>query len=458
MNSHILQTLNALETHPGRLDKLAILDAEKDNVLLQKVAIAALNPYVTYFIVKIPAYEPNPTGELDLADAIEALARLSNREVTGHAGIAHLKDLLEVVHKDDAIVIQRIIKKDLRCGVSVSTINKTWPKLIDVYPCLLANKDDAEGKNMARINFPCYSDLKADGMRANVFCTTNRADKKIVIRARSGKRVDLLGYLESAFEEYKHLNVVIDGELIVLEEDGSIMSRKKGNGLLNKAIKGTMTEDIAKRVRIRVWDVVPFEEFDGFQDRVYDKPYDKRREELYEIFKGDAEAEFARVLADEVKITIIPSKIVNNLQEAQEHFEEMLAAGEEGTILKNFDHIWENKRSTGQVKLKAEKDCDLEVIGFNFGTPGTKWEHIVGSVICASADRKVEVNISGFSDKKRQEIFDNFDNEWLGNIVAVKYNERVASETRVDVDSLFLPRFQELREDKSSADTSEDIK
>jgi len=135
----------------------------------------------------------------------------------------------------------------------------------------------------------------------------------------------------------------------------------------------------------------------------------------------------------------------------------MLSAGEEGTILKNFDHVWENKRSKGQVKLKAEKDCDLQVIGWNLGNVGTKLEGKMGSLICVSADRRVEVNISGFSDKLRQEIFENFDRDWKGKIVAVKYNERVASETRVDVDSLFLPRFQELREDKTMADTQDKI-
>ena len=53
MNSNTLQVLNALETHPSKLNKLAILEAENSNALLQKVAIAALDPYTTYFIAKI---------------------------------------------------------------------------------------------------------------------------------------------------------------------------------------------------------------------------------------------------------------------------------------------------------------------------------------------------------------------------------------------------------------------
>jgi ATP-dependent DNA ligase len=442
MNSHTLQILNALETHSSRLDKLAILDAEKDNELLKKVFIATLDPYTTYFIAKIPKYIPNPNGELKLTDAIDGLQRLVKREITGNAGIEHLADLLETMHEDDAIVLERIIKKDLRCGVKVSTVNKTWPKLISVYPCLLAEKNDKEGKNIKNINFPCFSDLKADGMRANVFCEEG---KPVVVRGRSGKRVDLLGHLEKEFEIFRNENVMIDGELIVLEEDGSIMSRKKGNGLLNKAIKGTITDDIAKRVKIRVWDIVSVEKFNDFFD---DTPYTARKSNLEKLINN---------LASD-KVEMISSRIVNSFEEAQEHFEEMLSAGEEGTILKNIDHVWENKRSKGQVKLKAEKDCDLEVIGWNLGTPGTKLEGKMGSLVCASSDREIEVNISGFDDALRQEIFENID-DWIGKIVAVTYNERIKSKQkgREHLDSLFLPRFQELREDKTVADTQNKI-
>jgi DNA ligase-1 len=132
----------------------------------------------------------------------------------------------------------------------------------------------------------------------------------------------------------------------------------------------------------------------------------------------------------------------------------MLERGEEGTIIKNFDHVWEDKRSKGLVKMKAEKDCDLEVIGFNPGKG--KNLGLIGSIICTSADNKVEVSISGLTDALRKEITDN-QADWIGRIVEVKYNERISSRTRTDVDSLFLPRFVELREDKDAANNSAEI-
>jgi ATP-dependent DNA ligase len=156
-----------------------------------------------------------------------------------------------------------------------------------------------------------------------------------------------------------------------------------------------------------------------------------------------------------LKFWEIPFKEVNNLEEAVAHFNEMLAAGEEGTILKNGHALWEDTRSKHLVKFKAEKDCDLEIIGWNPGTG--KFVGMVGSLQMASSDRLVETNISGFSDELRQWITDNI-KDLVGTIAAVTYNERIKSQTRTGVDSLFLPRFAEFRTDKTVANSSKEIK
>ena len=129
--------------------------------------------------------------------------------------------------------------------------------------------------------------------------------------------------------------------------------------------------------------------------------------------------------------------------------------GYEGTILKNYCALWEDSRSKHLVKMKAEKDCDLEIIGWKEGTG--KFEGMVGSLEMASSDRLVETNISGFSDDLRQWITDNI-KDLIGTIAAVTYNERIKSRDRPNVDSLFLPRFAEFRTDKTVANSSKEIK
>ena len=164
---------------------------------------------------------------------------------------------------------------------------------------------------------------------------------------------------------------------------------------------------------------------------------------MFELLRGNFE-----------KYWIIPYKIVNNIAEAEAHFVELLEQGEEGTILKNFCGLWEDTRSKHLVKMKAEKDCDLEIIGWTEGTG--KFKGMVGSLQCASSDRIVDVNISGFPDKLRKEITNTID-ELIGTIVAVKYNERITSEGRPGMFSLFLPRYEEFRTDKTVANSSNEI-
>lgn len=455
--SEIYKILSSLEHEPSRNAKIDILTENKTCAVLQQVFVAALDPYVTYHIKKIPSYTPNVTTMcLDLATAIEELKQLSDRIVTGHTGIDFLTTLLEKVSPEDAIIIGRIIKGDLRCGVQESTINKVWQKLIPTYPCLLAKPYDE--KSIKAIHFPAFSQLKADGMRANLLCD----GKSFTIRGRSGKIVDLLGKLDDdAAELYRFYNkpCVFDGELIVVEKDGTVMDRKKGNGILNKAIRGKISSEEAGRVRLRVWDLIPLGDF---REYVCNNPYESRFKELTAVVDAYLKSEFqmfSQIIEPGRKISLIEHRVVNSIAEAQAHFEDAISRKEEGTMLKNFHGIWEDKRSKHLVKLKSEKDCDLEVIGWNPGTIGTKLEGKLGSLICASADRLVEVSISGFTDELRQEIFDNID-DWVGRIVTVMYNERISSKhiNRATVDSLFLPRFVEERLDKTVADNSAKIK
>src|SRR5574344_1338570 len=123
------------------------------------------------------------------------------------------------------------------------------------------------------------------------------------------------------------------------------------------------------------------------------------------------------------KMPLIPSREVNSWEDAEQHFQEMLSNGEEGVIVKDFSGIWSHTRSEHLVKMKAELDTDLEVVGYNPGTG--QFEGMVGSLICSSSDGKVVVSISGFTIELRTWLTENM-NAVIGKIVTVMYNERIA--------------------------------
>lgn len=435
----ILQILEEIGADSKRSHKIAVIEKHRSNDLFLKVVKLALDPYVNFFIKKIPDYDP--VGGKSLEWAIAELERLSNREHTGHAGIDHLRSILSNVSLNDAVVVSRIIGKDLRCGMADGIVNAVIEGHIPTYPCLLARPYDE--KNIKNITYPAYSQLKADGLRANALVNGNTVD----LRGRSGREIDLLGVLDIqlvALAARFPWPVVFDGEFVVVDSNENVIDRKTGNGIINKAIKGTISIKEAKLIRFQIWDAIPLHEFK--QAKSVDT-YKHRFERVLKAIEDNGK--------NWAPYWPIPFKTVNNLEEAEEHFQQLLSAGHEGTILKNFHAIWEDSRSKHLVKMKAEKDCDLEIIGFNPGTG--QFEGMVGSLICASSDRLVEVSISGFSVELRRWITENI-NDLIGKIVAVTYNERIKSKSRTGVDSLFLPRFDELRSDKFVANSSAEIK
>jgi ATP-dependent DNA ligase len=143
--------------------------------------------------------------------------------------------------------------------------------------------------------------------------------------------------------------------------------------------------------------------------------------------------------------------MVDSLDEAKAIFEQYLIDGKEGIILKTLNGEWEDKRSKNQIKFKGELECDLLVTGIENGTG--KYQGMLGSLICASSDNLITVNVgSGLNDEQRRSL----NSDIIGRVVAVKYNARIKSKDGTE--SLFLPIFIELRDDKTEADSSTDIK
>lgn len=422
-----------LAATPSRLDKEAILRREKDNADLMEAVILALNSRYNYFIKKIPLYSTLKKSEKTLSDAFNLCYDLSDRKYTGNLAIAKLADMLDRLPVDDAQVLEKIIQRDLRCGVQASTVNKIWAGLIPEYPCMLASGYDE--KLIRRMNWPAIAQCKFDGMRFNAVVEGDSC----ILYSRNGKIIDLRNELEPFFIEMAAgQDVVYDGELLVVDpKDGTVYDRKTGNGILNKAVKGTISPNEAKMVCARLWDRIPLGDFNIARCLI---PYQKRLRTLYSD------------IADTDRITIAETYPVANIDEAKALFEKFLADGQEGIILKDATSPWEDKRATHQIKFKGELECDLVCVGWEEGTGKNVGR--LGALVLSSSDGLVTTNCgSGFSDSDREAIGPSV----VGSIVTVKYNARIKDKTRA-TDSLFLPIFLEIREDKSTADSSAQIK
>ena len=434
---NINEFLNSLAENASRNFKIDQLNTQSDNETLREVIRLALDPFTQFYQRKIPEYTTDSKRSRSLDHAMLALYDLKERVVTGNAAIEYLRMLLSTVSADDAKVLERIISKDLKCGVDVSTANKVWSHLIPEYPCMLCSP--FEQKLVDKIKFPAYAQMKMDGMRFNAIVR----DGKVEFRSRNGKQILLLGNLEEEFAALAgNIDCVFDGELLVmLEGDHQFADRQTGNGILNKANKGTISAKEAALVHATVWDLIPYVQFiDGYCQT----PYSKRYSTLQAII--------SKQKADGKKIWNVTSTIVETLEEAQEIFQGYLAEGFEGIILKDGAGVWEDKRSKTQIKFKGELECDLKIVAVEEGKG--KAVGMLGAIICESADGIVKVNVgSGFNDAQRKQYWKE---NIVDKIVAVKYNSRIKNKTGEE--SLFLPVFIELRDDKDVADKSKVIK
>lgn len=457
MSQQIVQVINQLEATRSRNDKDRILNENKDVVGLKEFFKAALDPFNTYYIKKIPEFSQDSEVTLTIGEAIPMLDSLKNRSVTGNSAIEYLSNMLSRMSVDEAKLLIRVIKKDPDCGVSRETVNKIWKDLIKQYPVLLCSAYSKKAVDKLNWKTGVFVQLKSDGARCNIVIDENGG---VEMFSRQGRPIDCKGRFDYLGEKYR--GVMIDGELLYRNADGSEASRKQGNGIVNKAIKGTISEEEAANLFLMAWDIIPLEDFKAESSNI---KYIDRFNTLQSYIDNDG-------------IHLTPTEIVHSIEEAMTIYQKYREMGLEGAILKDLDALWCNDRSKKQVKLKAEIVSTLKVVGYQEGRD--QFAGLMGALICESEDGKVKVSIGGgWSLDMRAQVAADHHN------TTIKYSRVIlGADTEVEatptgdevigryldvlhnglVDcggewSLYLPRANtgDFRYDCSKADTYEEI-
>lgn len=476
----ILKILNEIASIGSTKQKQAILEKNKDNELLKRVYRLTYSRGLQYYIKKWPkpGIATQSFGMLTLTDMLDFIEfTLATRKLTGNAAIEELTGYITDGKKDDVEVLRRVMMRDLECGASVSIANKVWPGLIPEQPQMLASSYDEKGINK-NIKFPAFAQLKADGARCFAEVRGDELDD-VRLLSRAGNEylgLDLLKEeLIKMTAEARQIHpegVLIDGELVYHEQvekepEGLDFlfdaypeiskakefaevaeSRTASNGIANKSLKGTISEKEAQCMKFQVWDYVPLVEIYGLP--AFRLKYDVRFSKLEQMTSGYD------------KVILIENQVVNNLDEAKVIYKKYIDQGLEGIILKNTDGLWENARSKNLYKFKEVIDVDLKIVGIY---PHRKDPTKAGGFILESECGKIKVNAgSGLKDKAsvksheldRTRIMEN-QNYYIGKILECECNGWLKSDGRTDYVKLFLPIAIRLREDKTKANTFEDV-
>lgn len=424
----ILNIIDQVAATSSRNEKESILASHRDNALLARVFKMAYDKQVLFWTQYIPALPDwgRDWVSYSLSDALDLLEyNICSRKITGNAARDYLDSLFRLVLDEDCEVLKRVILGDLRCGATSGTANKVWKGLIPVPKFMLAETDSRD------IVYPAFSQMKEDGTRGKFTWDGS----KVTILSRNGNEIETRGTFD-AWAKRLGEGAILDGELVAFR-NGKRLPRKESNGIVNKAVKGTISLEEAKMLVYVAWDV-----------ETMDAPYKLRYEQIEEW------ASVIDDLGDNSKVVAVESRVVENYDEALAHYKEARKRGLEGTILKNIAAKWQPKRTHDLVKFKAEYEGDFKVTGFEYGKKGTKNENRIGAIFVASADDSVKSDVGVFKD-----FPESIRDEWMNDmpkIVTVRYNERITKK-KSTTESLYLPRVISARWDKDTANTRDEL-
>jgi len=440
----------------GTNAKVAILTKYTDNELLKRVLYMANSKRVKFYIKQLPEYSWINNGGETLEWALDGLKRITDRSITGIEALNWLRVLLSGVSSDDAYILERIIDKDCKIGLGTTYMNKVFKGLIEDTPYMGAvSFDEKKARKVFEKGGKGISQIKMDGR----YCNAIVRNGEVEMESRQGEPTILTGakFLNelTSFED-----CVLNGELTM---DG--VSRYESNGIIASLIDicskrdsrtdkenekklanfedkhGSFTGALEK-IRYTVWDRLTVDEY---FDKSSKLKYAERLAYLERLIEG----------AKASNVKIIESTIVHNYAQAMTHFQEVLAAGEEGTILKAWDGEWKDGKPTWQIKMKLEMDVDLRITGFNYGGKGTKNEFLISSFNAESSDGLVKTKPQCLKEDMMKYVTENQD-KLLGTILQCK-SCGLSSDSSGNY-SLLHPAFVMLRDDKNTCDSLESIK
>jgi len=420
----------ALETHPSRLNKEAIIEAiaqEGNNEFFEGCRLA-LDPMITFGLKQIPEKQDEDGPGLPWDSFTLAITGFVSRNVTGNTA----RDMIQTMMKSATKAewnswYRRILIKDLRCGVSEKTINKVVEKKyadysIPVFGCQLAH-DSANHEN--KVSGKKLIEVKLDGVRV---ITIVYPDGKVDQYSRNGKELLNFEHIKQQFAKHAVFltePMVFDGEVMSSSfQDLMKQVHRKSNVEANDAV-------------LHLFDMLPLSEFrDG-------------RSELDQVTRSQLLAGWHNLYASHMpNIAVVEQELVDlDTAEGSTRFAEINKAaidgGYEGIMIKDPFAVYECDRTVAWLKIKPFIEVTLGVVDVEEGTG--KNENNTGALVCEGTDDGVFIRVNvggGLTDKMRSVIWADVD-AVKGQLVEVRAD--AVTQNQDGSYSLRFPRFLRFR-------------
>jgi DNA ligase-1 len=421
--THCDAVIRSLEEHASRLNKEAIIEAEKDNTELFEGFQLALSPFVTFGVKKVPTHS-GPDGQgLPWVAFKELCHLLSTRQLTGDAA----RDAIELAlsaskQKQWNDWYRRILIKDLRCGVSEKTVNKIKKNAVPLFECMLAHDGANHEKKVKGVKL---LEPKLDGVR--VLTIVDCESRTVTQYSRNGKTLENFGHITQGLlahiDDFER-SFVLDGEIVSTSFQA-----------LMKQVHRKSDADASDAV-LMLFDILPLSEFKKGKSTLGQRRRTKFLKQFKSVF--DRVGNIGIVPQTEVDL----DTAVGEMQFAAFN-KDAIDNGYEGIMIKDVDAVYEAKRSVSWLKQKPFIEVSLKITAVEEGTG--KNEGRLGALVCSGVDdgKTIVVNVgSGFTDDQRIEFWNDRDN-LLGQIVEVRAD--AITQNQDGTYSLRFPRFLRFR-------------
>ena len=457
----ILEIIKELRADASLNYKKEVLARYSDYEPFKEFLIRVYNPRINYYMRKLPDVISYGMKEQSTHELYVTLDALSSRIITGGEALEHVRNFLLEANQTIRELFELAIGRDIRAGVGVGIINEVYKGLIEeIFYCRCGKLDEKALERFDSMPDGFLAQAKLDGIFNYII--KDRNEVYMLTRAGTAWSSDSLKE-----DMVKCSDGVYVGEGLIYK-DGKPLDRKTGNGLINKFIKrestlesleaklakakpnskqeGNITFEIVdkqeefaeidKNLHFVIWDSLTLEEF---EEGLSTRPYTER-------FGEAIKATFITT-----KLKPVPSFRVYSVKEAQAIADEYISEGGEGAIIKKLDTVWKDGTSKDMVKIKAVLEADLVCVDVEEGSG--KYKGKVGALVLETSCGRLRVKVgTGVTDKDRDKPFDYY----IGKVIEIQYNEFIKSKSK-STDSLFLPRFVEVREDKNTATSYEEI-
>ena len=435
------EIIKQLESDNSRKFKESVLTA----VLLQAPHDAefwegckfALDPMITFGVKAVPIKTGADGAGLVFETFAIALTGLVGRSVTGNAVQELFEKMMEHSTKDQwNNWYRRILIKDLRCGVTETTINKVRPGTVALFQCQLA-KDAADHET--KLRGEKILDYKLDGVR--VIAVIQNVSRSMTMKPRPLPHRDRLVSLFSRngklFDNFPH----------IVDQLSKAATNIEGDWMLDGEITSQSFQELMTQVHRKsdanASDAV-FNVFDAIPLHHFNAKFDPRTQ----IERSRALKDLFRHFADCKNVKRLEYTKVNLNDEIGQHTlddmrDEAARLGLEGVMVKDADAPYECKRTSAWLKIKPNITVDLEVIDTEAGTGRNDGR--LGALVCEGTDngKRIRVNVgSGLSDAQRGSFWDSRD-VLVGQTVEVKAD--AVTQNQDGTYSLRFPRFLRFR-------------